>query len=157
MISPLPTLSQYAHKCFFLSYVNTQICVTSLASAFTKNVNIFPSNSPCCTHAPLNEFFCLVIYNVSDTSDNISCLIALRERGKRKPQVFLSLKKRDVINRKWSSSWLLALSFWCSIFPNTQKIIKFNNFQVYHHLLLCQASFPMSAFAYSVWQARIHC
>ena len=43
-------------------------------------------------HAPLNKFFCSVIRNVASTADNSSCLIALSERGERKPQVFLSLK-----------------------------------------------------------------
>ena len=93
MTSTLQTLSQYAHKSVVPSDVCTRICATRLANAFTGHANICPSNNPWCTHAPLNEFFCLVIRNFVATADKISCLLALRGRGERKPKVFISLKK----------------------------------------------------------------
>ena len=59
---------------------------------------------------------------------------------------FAHFEERDVIYQKLFISWLLYLLLWCSISPNTQNIIEFNNFQVYHSLLLWRASFPVFFF-----------
>ena len=92
VISPLTTLSQYAHTNVSPSDLCTQICATRLASAIFGHANICPSNAPWCTHALLNNFFCSVIFNVSATAANSYCLLVLRGRGERRPQVLLSLK-----------------------------------------------------------------
>ena len=79
--SPLPTLSQYAHKSVVPSDVCTRICATRLDSAFTGYTNICSYNAPWCTHAPLNEVFCSVIRNSTATDANSSCLLVLRGGG----------------------------------------------------------------------------
>ena len=150
MTSPLPTLSQYSHTCVFPSDVCTWICATRLASAFNGHAHICPSNAPWCTHDHLNEFFCSVIRNVATTAAKSSCLLALMGIGERKPQVWLSLKNVTSFTILFLSYRLSSPSLWCSIFPNTQKIIKWNNFQVSHRLLLWWASFTIYLFAHPV-------
>ena len=90
-ISPTNTVSICTKSVVSLD-VCTLICATRLSSAFTGHANICISNATWCTHAPLNKFFCSVICNDSATATNSSCLIVLRGRGERKPQVLLSLK-----------------------------------------------------------------
>ena len=48
----------------------------------------------------LERVFCSVIRNVAATAANSSCLLVLRGRGERKPQVFLSLKNVTSFNGK---------------------------------------------------------
>ena len=92
-----------------------------LPMPFTGHANICLSDAPWCTHAPLKEFFCSVIYNVSTTLTNSSCLIALRGREERKPQVLLSLKNVTSLTK---NCWVLG--YWpCRfgvVYSPTRKI-----------------------------------
>ena len=155
MTSPLTTLSQYANKSVVPLDVCTQICATHLASAFTGHANIFPSNAPWYTHAPLNEFS--VRWYVMSTPLLPTAPICLHEgvegKGNHK---FSQFEKRDVINWKLLSSRLSAPLIWCSIPPNTQTTIKCNHFQVSHCLLLWRVSFPMSPFSQPVRQVNMY-